>query len=163
MKRFNIKAILNWYERNYTLNVGIASFLFIWQLIHLYWLTVDVVLLKLFGTYLLHLTQFWQFLIIIVDYTEIPALILTSFVYIHALTKEFSWKSVIFLILLNSQWVHLFWITDEFVVKVFLEGAYANIPVWLAWIAILIDYLELPVIYDTLKKFFVSINHHSGK
>jgi hypothetical protein len=31
------------------------------------------------------------------------------------------------------------------------------LPIWLAWIAIGIDYLELPVIYDTLRKFLVSI------
>jgi hypothetical protein len=31
------------------------------------------------------------------------------------------------------------------------------LPIWLAWIAILIDYLELPVIYDTLKKFYQSL------
>ncbi|MEK7517320.1 MAG: hypothetical protein AAB583_02130 [Patescibacteria group bacterium] len=161
MRRFKIKAILNWYEKNYTLNVGIASFLFLWQLIHLYWLTVDVVLLKLFGVYLFHLTQFWQYAIIIVDYTEIPSLILVSFIYVHSLSKKFSWKSVLFLLLLNSQWVHLFWITDEFVVRAFLEEAYADIPLWLAWVAILIDYLELPVIFDTLKKFFVSLRKRS--
>ena len=36
-------------------------------------------------------------------------------------------------------------------------GAGTALPVWLAWVAILIDYLELPVIYDTLRKFFLSV------
>ena len=28
------------------------------------------------------------------------------------------------------------------------------LPLWLAYLAIAIDYLELPVMYDTFKKFF---------
>lgn len=148
--------ILGWYEKHYTLNVGIAAFLFVWQLIHLYWLTVHVVFLRIFGVSFFNLTGIWQYLIIVVDYTEIPALIIASFVYVHGLTKKFSWKNILFLFLLNSQWLHLFWITDEFVVKQF-NSTVTTLPIWLAWVAILIDYLELPVIYDTIKKFFVSL------
>lgn len=140
----------NWYGKYYTQNVGIASFLFIWQLAHLYWLTFHVVFLRLFHVSFFNLSGFWQYLIIIADYVEIPALIFTSFVYIHALSKKFSWKSILFLIMLNSQWIHLFWLTDEFVLRQLT-------PIWLAWVAIFIDYLELPVIYDTLKKFFASL------
>ena len=36
-------------------------------------------------------------------------------------------------------------------------GGASSLPSWLAWIAILIDYLELPVIADTLKKFVVAV------
>ena len=44
------------------------------------------------------------------------------------------------------------------VVNEFSGGTAAtSLPVWAAWIAILIDYLELPVIYDTLKKLAVAI------
>jgi len=135
----------------------VAAFLFIWQLIHLYWLTVHVVFLNLFNISLLHLEEIWEFLIVIVDYTEIPALISTSFVYIFGLTKKFSWKNILFLILINSQWLHLFWITDEFVIEQFTGSSAQILPIWLAWFAIFIDYLELPIIYDTTKRFFVSL------
>ena len=134
-----------------------AAFLFIWQLIHLYWLTVHVVFLNLFNISLLHLEEIWEFLIVIVDYTEIPALISASFVYIFGLAKKFSWKNILFLIFINSQWLHLFWITDEFVIQQFTNASVAILPIYLAWFAILIDYLELPVIFDTVKKFFASL------
>jgi len=156
MKKLLI-SFFSWYERYYTLNVGIASFLFIWQLVHLYWLTTHVVFLRLFGVSFLDLTGIWQYLIIVVDYTEIPALISASFVYIFGLTKKFSWKNILFLIFLNSQWLHLFWITDEFIIEQFTGSSTQILPIWLAWLAIFIDYLELPVIYDTIKKFFGSL------
>lgn len=41
------KKFWKWYERHTTLNVGIASLLFTLQLVHLYWLTTDVVIVKL--------------------------------------------------------------------------------------------------------------------
>jgi len=135
----------------------VAAFLFIWQLIHLYWLTTHVVFLRLFNVSFFGLQGVWQYLIIVVDYTEIPALISTSFVYIFGLTKKFSWKNILFLIFLNSQWLHLFWITDEFVTQQFTSASVAILPIWLAWFAIFIDYLELPVIFDTVKKFFASL------
>lgn len=158
MKKFKntVSSFLSWYERHYTLNVGIAAFLFVWQLVHLYWLTTHVVFLRLFNVSLFNLQGVWQYLIIVVDYTEIPALISTSFVYIFGLIKKFSWKNILFLVFINSQWLHLFWITDEFVIKQFSFKA-SSFALMLAWIAIFIDYLELPVIYDTLKKFFASL------
>ena len=61
-------------------------------------------------------------------------------------------------IFLNSQWLHIFWITDEFVVNEFTgNAAESSLPAWAAWLAILIDYLELPVIYDTMKKLAVAV------
>ena len=152
-----MKKILAWYKKHYTLNVGIASLLFIWQLVHLYWLTVHVVLLRLFDISFFNLSGIWSFLVIIADYTEIPALISTSFIYIFGLTRKFSWKNILFLIFINSQWLHLFWITDEFVIEQLTGSKTNTLPIWLAWVAIFIDYLELPVIYDTLKKFFISL------
>src|SRR3989338_10133347 len=147
----------SWYGRNYKLNLYITAGLFVWQLAHLYWLSADVVGLRLFGYELWNVGKVGNFLISIVDYTEIPALILTSIFYIHELKKEFRWKSVLFLILLNSQWLHLFWITDEVVVAQFTGAAAIALPIWLSWLAILIDYLELPVIYDTIKKAILSL------
>ncbi len=146
-----------WYNSHELINTGLVAGLFVLQLIHLYWLTTDVVFFRLFGESFFNPSDLWQFLIIIVDYTEIPALILASIVYINELRAGFKWKSLLYLIFLNSQWIHLFWITDEMVIEQFTGVALVAFPVWLSWTAIFIDYLELPVIYDTLKKFFVSV------
>lgn len=94
---------------------------------------------------------------IVVDYTEIPAIILTSLVYVNEFREKRNAKSIFYLFFLNSQWLHIFWITDEFVITQFTGATFVMMPVWLSWLAIAIDYLELPVIYDTLKKFFASL------
>jgi hypothetical protein len=146
-----------WYERNYTLNVGISAFLFLLQIIHLYWLTTDVVFFRIFERSFFNPSAVAELLILLVDYTEIPALITASFVYIHSLRKGFNWKDTAYLIFLNSQWLHIFWISDEFIIDQFTGRSTGTIlPLWLAWAAIFIDYLELPVIYDTIKKFILS-------
>ncbi len=141
-----------WYERHYALNVSIAAGLFLLQLFHLYWLTTDVVFLRLFEQSFFSPSPFWEFILIFVDYTEIPAIITTSLLYFHEFRSGKRFRAVLYLFLLNSQWLHIFWITDEFVVSEFFERGGTVLPVWLAWIAIGIDYLELPVIYDTIKK-----------
>ena len=146
----------SWYNSHKTFNTGLAAGLFLLQLVHLYWLTTHVVFWKLFGVSLFDLTGVWQFLMIIVDYTEIPAIILTSIVYINEFREDRKMKSLLYLLFLNSQWLHIFWITDEFVITQFTGAALVVMPVWLSWLAIGIDYLELPVIYDTIKKFLVS-------
>jgi hypothetical protein len=146
-----------WYERNYALNVGIAAFLFVLQVVHLYWLTTDVVVARLTGESWFSPSGPLRFFILVVDYTEIPALISVSLIYINELRKGWNWKSVLFLLFLNSQWLHIFWITDEFVVQEFSGMPGVGLPVALAWVAIGIDYLELPVIVDTFKKFVVAV------
>ena len=156
--REQLRRFFDWYERHYTLNVAIVACLFLLQLVHLYWLSAEVVSQRLTGAGHFHLTGVAKFLILIVDYTEIPALLGTSLLYVNELRKGFSWKALIFLIFLNTQWIHLFWITDTFVVNEFAgQAAQSTIPGWLAWVAILIDYLELPVIFDTLRKFGASL------
>ncbi len=152
------RNFFDWYERNYLINITVAAGLFLLQLIHLYWLTVDVVFMRLFDVSYFNPDGLVYYFILLVDYTEIPALISVSLVYINDLRKGFAWKPVIFLIFLNSQWLHIFWITDEFVVNEFTgEAAVSSLPAWAAWFAIMIDYLELPVIYDTMRKFFVAM------
>ena len=146
-----------WYERNYALNLSVAVGLFLLQLIHLYWLTAEVVLQRLSGIGYFHLTGPFEFLILLVDYTEVPALLGTSLIYINELRKGGGWKPLLFLLFLNSQWLHLFWITDEFVVQELSGLAGVGLPAALAWVAIGIDYLELPVIADTIKKFIVAV------
>jgi hypothetical protein len=149
----------HWYERHYLLNLTVATGLFLLQLVHLYWLGTDVIAERLLGEGFFRPTPFWQYIIIAVDYTEIPALISTSVLYAHEFRmglrqfrKFLQWKSVIFLFCLNIQWLHLFWITDEFVVSAFRGGEGTVLPLWLAWVAIVIDYLEVPVIIDTIVK-----------
>jgi hypothetical protein len=147
-----------WYERHYRVNLALTTALFALQLVHLYWLTAHVVLLKFTGTSYFNPSELWQMIIIVIDYTEIPALISTSLLYVHDLRRNPSWKAVLFLIALNSQWLHLFWITDEFVVDQFLGTQTQTVlPGWLAWVAICIDYLELPVIADTVRRLFQSV------
>jgi hypothetical protein len=141
-----------WYERHYTLILWATTLLFFLQVVHLYWLGAHVILHRLLGYGLWDPSEVLQYLIIIVDYTEVPAIISTSALYIYELQKRFSWKAVLFLIMLNSQWLHLFWITDEFVVNQFDDHAVTVLPVWLAWVAIMIDYLEVPVMIDTFVK-----------
>lgn len=151
-----VNRFWKWYERHETFNLGLAAFLFSLQIVHLIWLAVDVVAVKMFGEtgFHIHPTGIFSILILLVDYLEIPAIVATSLVYINELRIKFNYKSLLFLIFINSQWIHLFWITDEFVVDAFLgTTTTTHLPEFLAWIAILIDYLELPVIYDTMKKF----------
>ncbi len=147
-----------WYKRNYRINLYITAGLFIWQLFHLYWLTADVVMLRLINQSYFELTGIWEILMALVDYTEIPAIILVSVFYIQELQHKFTWKSLLYLLLINSQWLHLFWITDEVVVAQFTGTAFVAMPIWLSWMAIMIDYLELPVIYDTIKKAVLSLS-----
>ena len=148
----------NWYDSKPTITLGFTLGLFGLQLIHLFWLFTHVIWLKLSGYSLFTPGPILEKLLILVDYTEIPAIIAVSLVYIDDLRKKFSFKALLFLIFLNTQWLHLFWITDEFVVSQFTNTI--QFPIWLAWAAILIDYLELPVIFDTLKKFLNSL--HKG-
>ena len=148
----------DWYDRHYRLNLALASLLFLLQLAHLYWLGADPIATRLSGHGLLHLHGVVQWLIFFVDYTEIPALLAVSLVYVNELRRGFAWRPLLFLVFLNSQWLHIFWITDEYVAKS------NGFPGPLAWVAILIDYLELPVIYDTLKRlWFTFADRVTGK
>lgn len=148
-----LQRFWQWYERHYVLNLTLTTFLFALQLVHLYWLSTHVVALRLVGESWFTPTTLWQYVIILVDYTEIPALITTSILYLYELRQHLSWRPVLFLVLLNIQWLHLFWITDEFVVSRLLGFPTHEtiiLPLWLAWIALFIDYLELPVMVDTI-------------
>lgn len=143
-----------WYERHYVINIGITSFLFLLQVVHLFWLGGEVVADQLVGAPLFTFVGIWKVLILIVDYTEIPALLAVSLVYINDLRRGFAWKPLLYLLFLNSQWLHIFWITDEFVIDHFAGAHNTVLPMWLAWVAIMIDYLEVPVIIETFIKFF---------
>ncbi len=118
-----------WLER-------LSALLFFTQIVHLVWMTTYVIPIQLGSS------PIWsppEAPLALADYLELPAIIATSVLYIR--TKN--WKM---LFLVNVQLFHIFWITDEFV----LNRGTLN-PV-LAWIAIFIDYLELPVIFDTIRR-----------
>jgi len=147
-----MKHFWKWYKENYHLNLLIAVSLFSLQIVHLFWLFTHVILPKIgLGDWFLPF-PFLNWLLILVDYTEIPALITTSLIYINEIrSKNKSFKPWLYLFFLNMQWIHLFWITDEFVVETFhFAGLW-----W--WLAIAIDYLEVPVIIDTVKKLVLNI------
>lgn len=151
-----------WFDKHYKLNLTLTAAIFALQIVHLLWLLLDVIWLKVFGYSVFTLDGLARYLVVAVDYTEIPSLISVSLLYIHHLRKQFNWKEIFYLIFLNLQWIHLFWITDEFVVNSLSETttlasdghahSHSVLPAWLAFVAILIDYLELPVMYDVFKK-----------
>ena len=145
------------YERNYVLNVSIALGLFLLQIVHLGWLGGDVIAQRLTGIAWFDFTGIWQMLIVLVDYTEIPAIFSMTLVYVDAWRRGAKWNAIIMLTLLHSQWLHIFWITDEFIVDTFSEHGSTVLPIWLAWVAILIDYLEVPVIIDTARKLVKAV------
>ncbi len=146
-----LKCFFDWYNRHYQFNLRFATALFLLQLVHLFWLTGNVVLVRLFDLNLFPHQLDW--LLALIDYIEIPTLISVSLIYINDLMLgKNSVKAWLYLIILNSQWLHLFWITDEVIIQNFTGQTAIVIPAWLAWIAILIDYLELPVMWDTAKK-----------
>jgi hypothetical protein len=120
-----------------------------------------VVLLRLTGESFLPLSGFVRAAVLVVDYTEIPALIGTSLIYLNDLRKGWNRRSALFLLFLNSQWLHIFWITDEFVVGEFGGGG-TSLPAWLAWLAIAIDYLEVPVMFDTFRRFGAALRRGSA-
>jgi hypothetical protein len=147
-----------WYERHYLLNVALAAALFLLQIVHLYWLGAEPISLRLVDESFFSPSGLVQYLIFFIDYTEIPALIAASLLYVNELRRGFAWRPLVLLLLLNSQWLHIFWITDEYVSTALAgDAAATSLPAWLAWVAILIDYLELPVIYDTLKRLAIAM------
>lgn len=153
-----------WYNRHYLFALTATTFLFLLQLFHLYWLFTDVVLQKLTGQSYFILPPFWGALSAILDYTEIPALISTSLVYINQLRLTGKTKNLWYLFALNIQWLHLFWITDEIVIEHFANRpGFFHWSAFVAWIAILIDYAELPVMYDTAKKTVLEITNQFKK
>lgn len=152
----------DWYERTYTINVSIALGLFLLQIIHLGWLFGEVIWMKLFGMPLFAFVGVWEKLIVLVDYTEIPALISAALLYINNIRRGGKRSDWIYLVLLSSQLLHMFWITDEFVETAFNAGG-TVLPAWLAWVAILIDYLEVPVMVDMGRKFFAAVKEKRTK
>lgn len=151
-----IQKILDFWTKYESLNLKITFILISLQILHLYWLTADVVLQRIAGESYLGLPRILLPLFIIVDYVEIPALVSGITFYLFSIFKRgsHSRKNVVFLLLLGIQVVHIFWITDEVVYESLLDNDLVVFPVYAAWTAILIDYLEIPVMVDLFYKTF---------
>jgi hypothetical protein len=155
-----VQKLAGFWQRYENLNLKIAFVLISLQLVHLYWLTADVVIQRITQKSILavpHGSPLFIFFIII-DYIEIPALVagLTYYglsIYKH---EKGSAKNALLLVMLAIQVFHIFWITDDVVYSAFFGSSSAvEIPYYAAWVAILIDYLELPVIADLFYKTIV--------
>ncbi|HKI09696.1 MAG TPA: hypothetical protein VKA09_14975 [Nitrososphaeraceae archaeon] len=151
-----IQKILDFWTKYESLNLKITFILISLQILHLYWLTADVVLQRIVGESYLGLPRILLPLFIVVDYVEIPALVSGITFYLFRIFKRgsHSRKNVVFLLLLAIQVVHIFWITDEVVYESLLDNDLVIFPVYAAWTAILIDYLEIPVMVDLFYKTF---------
>jgi len=150
--KYALKKFVAWYDRHQNITTVITAALFLTQILHLYWLGVHVLSERLFGVTFFDPSPFWQNLIIVFDYFEIPALVSATILYGRRYQKTGSLGALRNLIFINLQYLHIFWITDEFVEAVVRGGPRVTIlPPWLALIAIVIDYLEVPVIIETLR------------
>ena len=155
-----VQKLVVFWHRYENLNLRIAFVLISLQLIHLYWLTADVVVKRLTGDNTQGLTlsgPLFAFFIII-DYIEIPALVAGLTYYALSIYKheKGSIKNALLLAMLAVQVFHIFWITDEVVYDTFFgSGSAVEIPYYAAWVAILIDYMELPVIADLFYRTIV--------
>ncbi len=157
-----IQKFWDWYQRHYLLNLSVSTFLFALQLFHLYWLFTDVILLKLTGNSYFGLDEIWGVISTVLDYSEIPAIISTTILYLHFLREKWTTKNFLYLLFINIQWVHILWITDEVVLEHFGRTPFLHWSTLIVWIAIIIDYLELPVIYDTAKRLAKEIKNYSS-
>ena len=148
------QKIINFWYRYENLNLKITFILISLQLLHLYWLTTDVVLQRIYGESFLIFPRVLLPAFVVIDYIEITALISGITFYSLSIYKhqKDSWKNSLFLAMLAVQVVHIFWITDEVVYDAFFETRLVEFPLYIAWIAILIDYLELPVMADLFYK-----------
>lgn len=118
-----------WLER-------LSAALFFTQIVHLVWMSTYVIPIQLGAA------PIWsppEAPLALADYLELPAIIATSVMYV----RTRNWRM---LFLVNVQLFHIFWITDEFVLN---RGTLNPVA---AWTAIFIDYLELPVIVDTIRR-----------
>jgi|ERR671922_439323 hypothetical protein len=156
-----VQKLVGFWHRYENVNLKIAFVLISLQLVHLYWLTADVVIQRITGESILVVPQGSPLFIffIIIDYIEIPALVAGLTYYAVSIYKheKGSAKNALLLAMLAIQVFHIFWITDEIVYDTFFgsSSSAVEIPYYAAWVAILIDYLELPVIADLFYKTIV--------
>ena len=124
--------------------VGLAM-----QIFHLQWLTTDVIMPKLYNISIDTSFSYGTVFYLFADIVEIPAIITRSYLYVISLNKKYSSKNLLLLLILNSQWLHIFWITNTFLVNNITESV-TEWNYFLSWVAIAIDFLEIPVLIDSV-------------
>lgn len=134
------KQISDLYESYNKLLLRFTTILISSQIVHLVWLTYVATIPYFLFQEIWYLPE--NFIFAAIDYLEIPALVLTSLFYFVNLSK----KNILLLGAIFIQFLHIVWITDTFI----LENAY-DIG-FAIYIVILIDYTEIPVIIDFIKK-----------
>jgi len=144
-----------WYQRHYLATLVITTAVFLLQAFHLYWLFTDVILKHLTGHSAFAFPEAGTVLYVLADYLEIPALLSASLLYVYELRRRPGWRPFVLLMLLNTQWVHMLWITDDVVVRSFASTSLFSWGSAVAWVAILIDYLEVPVMADSLRRVYL--------
>lgn len=148
------RALTDWLDRHYLAALVVTTVAFLLQIFHLYWLFAAVIMEKLTGQSWFSFPKDLNFVYVVADYLEVPALISTSILYLNNFRRDRTFKAIFYVFLLNTQWLHLFWITDNFVVQSFSDNGMFSWNAWVAWVAILIDYLEVPVIIEMLKQIY---------
>jgi hypothetical protein len=143
-----------WYQRHYLATLVITTGIFLLQAFHLYWLLTDVVLQRLTGHSAFAFPQAGMVVYVLADYLEIPALVSASLLYVFELRRRPGWRPLLLLLLLNTQWIHMLWLTDDVVVRSLANTSLFSWGSAIAWVAILIDYLELPVMVDTVRRVY---------
>lgn len=161
-----VQKLVGFWRRYESLNLKIALILISLQLVHLYWLTADIVIKRITGDSAMGLTVGGPLLVffIVIDYIEVPALVAGLTYYgLSIYRREKRAKNALLFTMLVVQVFHIFWITDEVVYDTFFGASSAvEIPYYAAWIAILIDYLELPVIADLFYRTIVKGERRSS-
>jgi hypothetical protein len=144
------RPLAAWYRRHYLATLIVTTALFLLQLFHLYWLFTDVILKRITGhSYFIFPPQ-GLLIYVLIDYFEIPTHLSAMGLYFYEFRQGIKMKSLFFFFLLQLHWVHLLWITDDVVVNTIADHPLLAWGSLAAWIAILIDYLEVPIIVDRL-------------
>jgi len=144
----------------------VTLILFLTQIVHLSWLGIFILPVVIGLEIIPFDNPILTLLFGAVDYIEIPALVTGIVFYLSVAwkkDKDFN-RNMLMLILVVSQIFHILWITDEIIV----ETLYANndvitFPIYMSLIAIGVDYLEIPVIIDLIKRLRNNENRNSGR
>ena len=134
------KQIADLYESYNKVLLKFTTILISSQIIHLIWLTYVATIPYFLFQEIWYIPE--NFLFAAIDYLEIPALTLTSLYYFVNLSK----KNILLLTAIFLQFIHIAWITDTFILENAHDIGFA------IYIVILIDYSEIPVIIDFIKK-----------
>ena len=132
--------------------IKISFILMSLQIIHLVWLTCNVTL-PMFNFNDLIFSE-GSFLFVSIDYLEIPSLIITCTSYLFIIFRErHKPKNILYFSMLALQFLHIFWITDEFIVNYLYD-----LPIYLLVFVVFIDYSELFILLDLGKRLLVRMS-----